>query len=177
MSVPVSKDQRLKKAKNVAAFKGGECLSTEYTNSASNMQWRCANGHTFEATYNNVVNNHTWCRKCAAAIRGENRTRYCKQKAMEKQMLDTRSVYIPSSLNRTPEDTSDIFGINDEEQHELEKDENWYLRAYMPTRWRCPKGHEWDATYDSVFRHGFGCKACRTPARNTNKKQNTGDEE
>jgi hypothetical protein len=59
-------EQRLIKAKNVANAKGGECLSTEYTNVYAVMIWKCScqNHKPWNATYNNVVNVGSWCPEC-----------------------------------------------------------------------------------------------------------------
>jgi len=48
----------------VAAAHGGECLSTQYTGSREKYQWRCARGHTWWATHNNVMRG-TWCPYCS----------------------------------------------------------------------------------------------------------------
>ena len=48
----------------VAAEHGGEYLSKEYTGSQEKYQWRCARGHTWWATHNNVMRG-TWCPFCA----------------------------------------------------------------------------------------------------------------
>jgi hypothetical protein len=50
----------------IARSKGGECLSKRYINSSSNLRWRCAEGHTWEATPGNISKpNGTWCPWCA----------------------------------------------------------------------------------------------------------------
>lgn len=48
----------------VAAARGGECLSSEYVNTRTKMRWRCADGHEWEATPSNVKNG-SWCSVCA----------------------------------------------------------------------------------------------------------------
>ena len=61
--------------KKFAERKGGKCLSTEYKDAKTNLDWQCDKcGHTFQATWSNVKNNSgegehgrsrgTWCGKC-----------------------------------------------------------------------------------------------------------------
>jgi Zn finger protein HypA/HybF involved in hydrogenase expression len=48
----------------VARDRGGECLSAQYTNCKNKLQWRCAKGHEWEATPDNIVQGK-WCPYCA----------------------------------------------------------------------------------------------------------------
>jgi hypothetical protein len=51
---------------SIARSKGGKCLSKKYVNNSSNLGWRCAQGHTWEATPSNISKtNGTWCPWCA----------------------------------------------------------------------------------------------------------------
>ena len=50
----------------LAQRKGGACLSKKYTNSTSNLRWRCSKGHVWAAAPYNVGKlNGTWCPHCA----------------------------------------------------------------------------------------------------------------
>lgn len=61
----VDPDAQLEKARNLAAHRGGECLTDKYLNSQSQMTWRCASGHEWRATFSNIVNHGKWCPWCA----------------------------------------------------------------------------------------------------------------
>ncbi|MBN3761227.1 hypothetical protein [Burkholderia sp. Ac-20365] len=50
----------------MAAARGGVCLSTEYKNVETRLAFRCAQGHEWEARAENVRLGH-WCRRCAVA--------------------------------------------------------------------------------------------------------------
>jgi hypothetical protein len=52
-------------AKRVAAARGGQCLSENYTNQRSRLRWRCANGHEWEASAMSVIGNGNWCAACS----------------------------------------------------------------------------------------------------------------
>lgn len=54
----------------MAAEKGGYCLSTEYTSAAHKLHWRCAHGHEFMLAPNNIrrdsngARKPSWCPHC-----------------------------------------------------------------------------------------------------------------
>lgn len=50
--------------RQLAEKKGGQCLSSEYTNNHTKLRWRCAKGHEWDAVPNSVVQGH-WCAVCA----------------------------------------------------------------------------------------------------------------
>ncbi len=60
----------LKDMQNIAESRGGKCLSLEYENVDSNLEWECSEGHRWQATANSVKSG-TWCGVCKANI-GEN---------------------------------------------------------------------------------------------------------
>jgi len=49
---------------NVAAEKGGKCLSRNYKNNSTKLKWQCSVGHKWEAIPSNVRAGH-WCPYCA----------------------------------------------------------------------------------------------------------------
>jgi len=55
--------------RETALKKGGECLSTEYTNVENKLKWRCKEGHIWEARPANIRNGQ-WCPICANAKKG-----------------------------------------------------------------------------------------------------------
>ena len=48
----------------IALDRGGKCLSTQYVNNTEHLEWECASGHTWEATYHNVADKGSWCPSC-----------------------------------------------------------------------------------------------------------------
>ena len=55
----------LKVAHDLAASRGGLCLSTTYINSQVHLKWRCREGHEWHARLSSVKNRLTWCPQCA----------------------------------------------------------------------------------------------------------------
>lgn len=66
-NIEVKKKNRLEIAKEYAFKKNGQCLSNEYINSSTKMEWKCSNEQHFSwhTTYDSVVNNGTWCNQCS----------------------------------------------------------------------------------------------------------------
>ncbi len=56
--------KQLDKLQAIANDKGGVCLSTEYINGDTPMEWRCKQDHTWKTTSKNIMRN-LWCSTCA----------------------------------------------------------------------------------------------------------------
>lgn len=52
---------------NVAAERGGNCLSTAYKGSSVPLLWECSKGHTWSAKFNHVLNAGSWCPDCGGS--------------------------------------------------------------------------------------------------------------
>lgn len=59
------KKYSLKDCQKFAAKVGWECLSTEYKSTHTLMSWKCANGHIWNATFNNIKEKNTGCPYCS----------------------------------------------------------------------------------------------------------------
>jgi hypothetical protein len=55
---------RLADMLKIAQERGGTCLSKKFVNVSTHLQWRCSDGHVWEAKPNNILNGR-WCPKCA----------------------------------------------------------------------------------------------------------------
>jgi hypothetical protein len=44
---------------------GGKCLSTEYINNRTKLQWKCKRSHVFEKTSNNIKSKKVFCHICS----------------------------------------------------------------------------------------------------------------
>jgi hypothetical protein len=56
----------------MAAERGGKCLSTEFKNNAQKLEFECAQGHTWQASGAYIKTGH-WCSKCSTRRRGGKR--------------------------------------------------------------------------------------------------------
>lgn len=74
---PKCKSQVLRKAfshtintmRKIARKRGGRCLSTNYENARSVLEWQCGRGHTWHSAASNVLCG-SWCPECAGNARG-----------------------------------------------------------------------------------------------------------
>lgn len=58
--------QGLKKCQDYAASRGGLCLSSEYINQNTNLEWKCSNHeHKSWFALPKIVNRETWCSLCS----------------------------------------------------------------------------------------------------------------
>lgn len=57
-------DERVRLAKELAASRGGICVSETYTNSHARLKWRCREGHNWSASFSNIQSGK-WCPWCA----------------------------------------------------------------------------------------------------------------
>lgn len=54
----------LLQAKELAARRGGRCLSASYENARTPLEWSCAFGHHWRASLDNVKGKRSWCPTC-----------------------------------------------------------------------------------------------------------------
>ena len=62
-SKPLSLDDMIE----LAESRGGKCLSDEYINAQTHLEWECAEGHSWFAVPN-TVKQGTWCPECASGL-------------------------------------------------------------------------------------------------------------
>src|SRR3989344_3659633 len=53
----------LEEMNKIAVEHGGKCLSEEYINTETKLEWQCENGHQWEAKPSHIKAGH-WCPKC-----------------------------------------------------------------------------------------------------------------
>lgn len=80
--------------REIAANRGGECLSDLYKNAKSKLVWRCHRGHEWQAVPFSVKNNGTWCPQCwkssHKAIKEEQRKNPSKKPARSFAETETK---------------------------------------------------------------------------------------
>jgi hypothetical protein len=114
----------------IAAQRGGECLSTEYRNNTTKLQWRCKEGHEWEAVPGSIVGTRhrkgRWCAACVGKLPKTEAFRQLRELAAKRGgMLLSKQ----------------------------------YQNAKSHLRWKCARGHEWKAASDGV-KHGQWCPVC-----------------
>ena len=59
---------KLQEMREIAQERGGKCLSDRYINSATPLEWECAEGHRWEAIPGNVKRK-SWCLICSGSLK------------------------------------------------------------------------------------------------------------
>ncbi|WP_322033146.1 hypothetical protein [Paraburkholderia sp. J76] len=177
------------KMQAMAAKHGGKCLSAQYVNARTHLEWECAEGHRWLARPNNIKNG-TWCRICwlqrrrldLSAIQADAQKR--GGRCLSDEYVNSRLALLfeCSAGHRWKSSAAGIRAGNwcqeclfAERRVTLDK-----IRAVaagyggeclsdtydpkQPLRWRCAEGHEWEVTADHV-RSGNWCPHCQRENR------------
>ena len=111
----------------------GNCLSKEYVNATSALNWRCKNGHEWQASYAHIRAGY-WCIKCARDPNTKDVENPYSTVTIENLKFIARS--------RGGDCLSDT-----------------YLGDKQKLIWKCAIGHVWDAVPTSI-KQGRWCPDC-----------------
>jgi len=181
----------------LARKRGGRCLSATYVNSYSNLRWRCAKGHEWEARPSSIKSIGTWCPKCSGRKLGTIKEMQVLAKKHKGKCLSSTYVNANSKLRwrcakgheweAAPEyvkyagywcskcsDKNLIGTIEDmrtlAKKYKGECLSKIYKGAHNKLRWRCAKGHKWESTPSNVKNGGYWCPECRKDAKRKRRK-------
>lgn len=174
----------LNEAQQIAASKGGKCLSKEYINANSKMQWQCIKGHIWEAKLDGIKYKNRWCPTCAdtrltlahcheAALNRGGRcisTEYINTKTKMKWQCDANHIweasyesiirmcswcpYCAKRAKLTLEECILFAQSKNGRCLSLE-----YKTNGTKMLWQCHKGHKWEATFAHI-KNGKWCPHC-----------------
>lgn len=177
----------------IAARRGGRCISKRCVSKTEALRWRCANGHIFK-TRADRVQAGVWCQRCggtgtydmagmrklaksrsgkcltlgdgpveitrplrwecAAGHQWESqphrviqRGNWCPQCAIDKRRGVPRTRLTLEDMHETAA------------RHGGECLSDTYVNIATKLRWRCARGHEWEAAPGNV-RSGYWCSQC-----------------
>lgn len=186
-----NKRQGRQKAKNIetahklAQARGGECLSSEYTNNRTRLTWRCSEGHEWEAIPASIQRG-SWCPKCAGKLPPVDAIRELRELAktrsgecLSEQYLDAKTKLrwrcaeghewkaIPDSVRRgtwCPHCAGSIrltLSAMQETARSMGGEclSSHYSNSDEKLLWRCASGHTWWAVAYHV-RAGHWCPVC-----------------
>ncbi|MFP2928859.1 zinc-ribbon domain-containing protein [Pyxidicoccus sp. 3LG] len=123
-------DTSLERLRQKARSRGGECLSTAWLGTTAKHRFRCSRGHEWEALAANVLA-RTWCPGCKNELIAARRRN-------------------PRGLEQMRELASARGGVFVSERYTSVNDRH---------RWRCARGHEWEAAPSDVQK-GTWCRTC-----------------
>lgn len=113
-----------------AERQGGRCLSTPYTIMDTRYEFVCAAGHTWQALGAAVLRGQ-WCARCKTATRSAGQKRPDGLRMLQEIAISRGGVCLASEYRGLAHDH----------------------------RFRCARGHEWDAKATETLR-GVWCRAC-----------------
>lgn len=179
----------LRRMEEQAASRGGRCVTRAFRGWHRNVEWECACGHRWAATPTSILHANTWCPVCAgqvgptiaklagvATARGWIllSTHYVNAKTKLRWQCPKGHVVLISSDNfqrgkgcvacKTQNaGSTQRHGIEDAKRHARKRGglclSGTYRNSQSKLRWRCSRGHEWNATWASVAR-GSWCGQC-----------------
>jgi len=176
----------------LAASRGGRCLSDGYINGTTQLLWQCKEGHQWQASPFHVLRD-TWCPFCAgfgktiedmqqlAAQRGGK----CLSPAYEGMLTNLlwecsqghQWQAVPSSINVgtwCPYCAGRGKTIQDMQELASQNAGQCLSPAFLGVRtrllWQCAEGHQWKATPDSVSR-GSWCPVCANKRRGRRRRE------
>ena len=167
----------------LAAERGGFCLSTKYVNSLTKLKWECAKRHTWEETPDAIIQG-SWCPECARAKRltiegmhelAAERGGHCLS---DKYVNSTTKLswqcgqghvweatprairqggWCPECLGTKRLTIEEMRSLAEERGGKCLSDK--YVSLSTKVKWQCSKGHVWEATTQDI-RRGNWCPEC-----------------
>ena len=173
----------IEEIQDLAAQRGGKCLSTEYKNRHTHLVWECALGHQWKAASSNIQRGK-WCPKCAGVEKNTIEDMHALAHAREGKCLST--VYVnkktklewecqkgyqwkamPASIGqgswcphcagnqlKTLKDMQILASANGGRCLS-----DTYINSRTKLLWKCRSGHRWWAAPD-IIQQGRWCKIC-----------------
>ena len=163
----------------LAISRGGVCLSKHYVNSMTKLQWRCANGHEWEAQPASVKQG-TWCAACSGKLKLnlESLQELARERCGELISTEYLRCHAPllwrceeghqwsasASKIKSGRWCPNCAGkapLTIEEMQELARTRGGeclskrYVNGRVPLKWRCAQGHEWHAEPLTVKPSGY----------------------
>jgi thiol-disulfide isomerase/thioredoxin len=183
MSISV-KINRLFEVQTLAYLMGGRCLSKEYINDKTSLEWQCQKGHRWEATYHSIRQGG-WCMSCA---RHEGKllklTEYATEhggKLLSTQYINSKEKYqwqcskghiwnqTFSNLRKSgwcpkcKKERFDVFMLNRLRNKVQQREgillSEKYNSSYGLLKVQCKEGHQWQANAQNLL-IGYWCKKC-----------------
>lgn len=126
------KTSQLEKAKKFASGKNGECLSSVYVNSDSDLKWKCECGNIWDKSYKNVVLDGRWCSVCSKI-----------NKANKKRLSNGIELANTFARNKGGKCLTTVYTSNKQ-----------------VFEWECSVGHKWESRFLNTVTNKQWCQQC-----------------
>jgi hypothetical protein len=172
----------------IAKSKNGVCLSNEYIDNETNLEWECCFGHIWKASYGNIAKrkNGTWCPVCSGNTKHSIQDCMFAAEMFGGKCLSTKYKNSDSSLTWKCSEghvwnasygsvrqgkwcpycagkhCNSIVLCND-----LAKSKGGrcisesFIKTTDQIEWECSKGHRWHTSLNNIKNGGSWCPQCR----------------
>ena len=179
----------IKQLTEIAEKRGGKLISKEYKGTEIVLEWKCKNGHIFQARPHGIKSGY-WCGICSAKNRGLNRRSTIEEmqaiaKSREGECLSNEYKDSKEKLlwrckegHKWYATPGDVKNSNSwcrtcskkrntiEEMQTIAKSRGGeclssdYVNNQTKLRWKCKYGHEWSAKPNTVKNNNSWCRIC-----------------
>ncbi len=187
--VPAFSSTIQRRLDQAAEAKGGRCVTQQFRGWSGSATWECAAGHRWTASPTSVLHGGSWCPACAGQVGPSIEILASKAAARGWTLLSTQYVNAKEklqfrcALGHETWLSSDNFqrgkgcgvckrlAAGSTRRHSLADAQEGaarrggqclsteYHNSQRKLRWRCARGHEWEAIWSSV-RKGSWCVQC-----------------
>ena len=178
----------LKECQDFAISREGECLSTEYINARTSMQWKCKENHTWWAWFDTVKNGGSWCLICSGNAKLS--LKECQELANDRQGLclsteyknkETRMQWKCKEESHMPWFATfgtvknggtwcptcsghDKLTLEECQKLAISREgeclSTEYINSQTHMEWKCKENHTWIANFNSVKHANTWCPTC-----------------
>ncbi len=166
-----------------AQNKGGECTSSTYRNTETKLSWKCEKGHSWLATPHTILRG-SWCPVCSghisakiedmqalatkrggqclsdvySGVKGKLRWSCASGHFWDAVPLAVKNgTWCPHCAGNAPLSILEMKEMAGRHGGECLSEK--YVNSLSKLKWRCEKGHEWEATPSSI-KGGHWCPVC-----------------
>ena len=176
----------IEEMQKIAEARGGICLSKKYLNKETNLEWECAEGHTWFARPGSVKNGGHWCLVCSGFEKLTIEEMHQIAKSRRGKCLSKEYVSSPNKLEWECSEGHRWFAT----AGSIKSAESWcskcsgnkpltigemqeiaearggnclskeYVTSPKKLGWECSEGHRWFATAGSIKNSESWCPKC-----------------
>ena len=186
------KKKSLEDCQKIANIKDGKCLSTEYNNVDTLMEWECKKSHKWKNTFYHIKNRNQWCPHCSGKF--NNNLELCQQVAKEKkgeclsiEYKNNRKhmawkceknhiwnavfdqikrgswcPYCDGKFNNNLDLCKEIALLRQGKCLSTK-----FKNILEPMEWECKKGHKWITNFNCIKNNGTWCIICAGKNKHT----------
>jgi hypothetical protein len=186
LSCNSKKRNTIEDMKQIAIERGGECLSDNYVHSESKLEWRCSEGHTWWSNAH-TIKKGSWCPKCknesqkndiwymhfwAAFNNGKCLSKeYVLNNVPLKWQCSKGHKWMAQPTNIVSGEWCPHCNLNRqkltiEEMQKIARSRGGeclskkYVKLSDKLKWKCAKGHVWEACARNVKHSNSWCPIC-----------------